>query len=378
MMQACLTPRERPFAALGTMFAALLGLAACLPDLPESLPGPAFETARAGAWDSSVARETDQTLTRTFAQARAIPGATALGIALRSGAQGQWQDGFPSDTGRLWWASSGKLVTTILALQEVEAGRLALDAPLAPRFGLVPAGITLRHLLSHTSGVADFSQPDLLAGKFGHVNRRTLIRAALAHPRDFAPGQGWAYSNTGFLLIQDVLEALTGQSYAQLVKERIARPLTLAGFAAPAATIPPDLTLPPLGHPRPASEYPPNIGGAGSVIATAGDMARFWQAAMAGELVGPALLQGAITTLRPMFDSPSMQMGTGIIYYPASDGSGYWLGHGGGADQVGALVLYSPRRQLVLAIAGIGPKVQAIEIANLFIKTLDTCGVGSC
>lgn len=377
MMLSVFTFRAARFSALGAMLVALFTLAACLEDMPDSRPGPTFAAARPGAWAQPALPNVARALNAAFAEARALPGSTALTVAVRSGAHGHWQASAPARAERFWWASAGKLVTTMLALQEVDAGRLSLDAPLAQTEPLVPPAITLRQLLGHTSGIADFSNPDLLAGRSGPVAHRALIRAALDRPREFAPGAGWAYSNTGFLLIEQALQRVSGQSYTQLVRSRIARPLGLSSLAAP-TSVPADLTLPALGKPRPASEYPPNIGGAGSVVATAADMARFWQAAMAGDLVDPALMQAAITTLRPMFHDDAMQMGAGIILFPASDGSGYWLGHGGGADRVGALVLYSPSRQLVLAIAGIGPEVQAMEIANLFIKALDKCGAESC
>ena len=114
------------------------------------------------------------------------------------------------------------------------------------------------------------------------------------------------------------------------------------------------------------------------MIATADEMARFWQAAMAGAYVDISTLQAAITTLHPFFGSEAMQMGVGIIVYPASDGSGYWLGHGGGADEVSAMVLYSPSRQMVIAVAGIGPEVQVMEIANIFIEIMDNCEAFGC
>ncbi len=360
------------------VFLSALGLAACEADLPEPISGPAFTRATNGAWDSPVPACFKAALDAGFSRARALPESEALTVAIRSGNSGNWHGQVPDDAGRFWWASSGKLATTMLALQEVEAGRLSLDEDLATVLPLVPQGITLRHLLTHTSGLADFARLDLLAGQFGLVEREALLADALAQEPDFPFGEGWAYSNTGFLLVQKLLETVTGSSYETLVKTRLADPLGLTGFAAPRAVVPADLVLPALGTPIPASEFPPNIGGAGSVVATADEMARFWQAAMAGTYVDVARLQAAISTLFPFFGSEAMQMGAGIIVYPASDGSGYWLGHGGGADEVSAMVLYSPRRQMVIAVAGIGPEVRAMEIANIFIEIMDRCRAGTC
>jgi D-alanyl-D-alanine carboxypeptidase len=377
-MQDIVRLRAARFAALATIVAAGLGLAAGLPDSPETLPGPSLTPTQNGAWENPVPAPTEQALDATLSRAMSLPGTGAFTIAIRSATHGHWQSHAPTDARLFWWASSGKLVTTILALQEVQAGRLGMDVALKAQYPMIPENITLRHMLTHTSGIPDFARAGLLAGQYGLVERQALIRAALAEGRDFAPGDGWAYSNTGFLLVQALLEATTGASYESLVETRIAQPLGLAGFAAPADNVPAGVTLPALGTPRPASEFPPNIGGAGSVLATAEEMARFWQAAMAGDLVDTRLLQEAIGTLYPMFGSQAMQMGAGMILYPASDGRGYWLGHGGGAAEVNAIVLYSTDRQMILAVAGIGLEFQAMQVANLFIEALDQCEAGGC
>lgn len=364
---------------LGLGFLGVLGLAACLSASADTRPGPPFVKASPGHWAEPMSPRFQTTLATTFEAARAIPGSTALTVAIRTATAGQWQASTPNDDARFWWASCGKLVTAMLALQEVEAGRLEMDVPVRQYLDYVPSGVTLRHLLTHTSGIADFSNPDVLDGKFGPVDdRHDIVQTALALGPTFEPGRGWAYSNTGFLIIQDLLETINGQSMAQLVQSRIANPLGLDRFAALDQRHPADVILPDLGDPRPASEFPSNIGGAGNIVATASDMARFWQAGMSGEFVSRETTAAMIATVHPMFGEDVMLMGTGVIVFPASDGSGYWLGHGGGADQVGALVLYSPARQMVIAIAGIGPEVHAMEIANLFIETIDRCEEGKC
>jgi len=355
-----------------------LGLSACDSELPETITGPVFVAAADGAWEKPVPSPIAAALDAAFARAHGLSATNAMTVAVRSGRNGKWQAGTDQNADRFWWASTGKLVTTVLALQEVEAGHVSLDSVLTPVLPIVPSGVTLRHLLTHTSGIADFTRIDLLADQFGLADRQALIRAALDHEHDFPPGKGWAYSNTGFLLVQELLEAISGKSYETLVETRISEPLGLTSFAAPSDEIPPDVVLPELGTPRPASEFPPNIGGAGSVVATSADIARFWQAAMAGTLVGPKMLNEALTTLYPFFGSRAMQMGAGIIVFPTSDDSGYWLGHGGGAEQVAALALYSPSRQMVIAVAGIGPDLPAMDVANIIIETMDKCEESAC
>lgn len=274
-----------------------------------------------------------------------------------------------------------ELVTTVLVLKEIEAGRLELDREAAaymPELAGIAGDVTLRHLLGHTSGIPDFGALGPLENRSGAIDRHKLLQDALAVDTDFDAGMGWSYSNTGFLLLQEILEAASGKSYAELVRLHIAHPLRLASFEALDENLPRDVLLPDLGDPRPASEYPPNIGGAANVVATSTEMARFWHAAMAGQLVDHRLINDALRTLNPVFGSEQMMMGEGIMLIAPSDGSGHWIGHTGGARQVDALLLYSPKRQMILAIAGIGPDTRAMEAAGALIDALGRCEIGRC
>lgn len=222
-------------------------------------------------------------------------------------------------------ASMTKAITSVAALREVELGRLTLDgdlAPLLPEFAnlqvlegfgadgspsLRPAKgpVTLRHLLTHTSGFAyDFASPDLQrwAEATGAPNPITGLRAAHVIPLLFDPGTRWAYG-IGIDWAGLAVEASSGQRLDAYFADHIFRPLGMSETAfrpAPdlaarkaAIHVPtPDgdlLALP--GSPIP--ENPPEVfaGGAG-LVGTARDYGRFLRMLLnGGELDGQRVLK---------------------------------------------------------------------------------------
>ncbi|MDB4956043.1 MAG: hypothetical protein JWO36_3612 [Myxococcales bacterium] len=124
-----------------------------------------------------------------------------------------------------------KTVTSTVVLQLVDEGRLALDDTLEHWYPGYPGGsaITIRQLLSHTSGIAEYStQSSFLQAVAAEPLRvwqpRELIAyAAAASPR-FVPGTSFEYCNTGYVLAGLVIEAVTGRSAALEIRERVLVP----------------------------------------------------------------------------------------------------------------------------------------------------------
>ncbi|MEC4017810.1 serine hydrolase domain-containing protein [Streptomyces sp. H27-D2] len=131
-------------------------------------------------------------------------------------------------------ASLTKVFTAIAAVQQVERGALDLDHPVAsyaPEYtAAAEHGITVRQLLTHTSGL----RPDLPLYRYPTAEQR-LARLTAEAPMD-APGSAYRYSDLNLLLLQRVLERLTGHSLAQLVRDGITRPLGMSDtrYAPPA------------------------------------------------------------------------------------------------------------------------------------------------
>ncbi|QNE19171.1 beta-lactamase family protein [Kribbella qitaiheensis] len=231
------------------------------------------------------------------------------------GASGVAEIGSPApidSAGSFRIASVTKTFTATVALQLVGEGVLGLDDPVERWLpGMVPGGdgITLRHLLSHTSGLYNYTSdlPDaagIVRDRSLHWDPARAITMATGHDPLFEPGATWSYSNTNYVLLGLVIEAATGNSYATEVGNRILTPVGLQQTSLPG-----DEVALPEPHAR---GYLPVDGelvditefnatqawSAGGLVSTATDLNRFFAALLSGELLRPAELR-AMQTTRP-------------------------------------------------------------------------------
>jgi D-alanyl-D-alanine carboxypeptidase len=217
-------------------------------------------------------------------------------------------------------ASLTKTYTATVVVQLAGEGKLSLEDPVERWLpGVVPNGaaITLRMLLNHHSGLFDYFNDErtlapYLAGDFAHVWRpEQLVAIGLSHPPLFAPNSSAAYSNTDYVLLGLVIQAVTGRSLEAEFDQRIFRPLKLRDtFAAIEQRIPgahahgyllagPD-TLQDV-----TAVSPTHAWATGNIVSTAADVARFYRALMSGRLLPAALLR-EMTTLHE-------RLGLGLI-----------------------------------------------------------------
>lgn len=183
-----------------------------------------------------------------------LPGMTAAYVfdtGRRGSAAAGWADKETRkpmrDDSRMLAASIGKSVVAATAVSLVMEGTLQLDRPVShwlghyPWFPRVPnhATITLRHLLTHTSGVPDYVYMPAFAEALSRSWQsprnlfppERLIGFVLDQPALFAAGEGWAYSDTGYILAGLVIEAATGRHYFELAEHRFIIPLSLSDTA---------------------------------------------------------------------------------------------------------------------------------------------------
>ncbi|MGW2614604.1 serine hydrolase domain-containing protein [Streptomyces sp. NPDC001500] len=229
-------------------------------------------------------------------------------------------------------ASNTKTLTATLILQLVAERKIDLADPVENWLpGMVPGGqaITIKMLLNHTSGLDDFLlHPDFLPSLLGLDQRRWMPEQLLALTTvQTAPGEQWSYSNANYQALGLVLEKATGQRLADLVEQRITRPLgmthtylaTEAGWRAGpghATGYEPDAEhlapiLPPgtpegIGFAGPERNDHVNTtdldasswtGAAGGMVSTAQDWDRFLTALMSGKLLPPAQMKQMRTTV---------------------------------------------------------------------------------
>ncbi|MEO3815534.1 serine hydrolase domain-containing protein [Plantactinospora sp. B24E8] len=262
----------------------------------------------------------------------------------------------------------GSITKTFVAtalLQLVGERRLALDAPLGrylPEFA--PAGVTVRMLLNHTSGINDYDH--VIFGTVEGIERYQhttvtpveLVRIGLSQPPTNAPGERHVYSNTNYVLAGLLLERITGRSAEREIDRRILRPLRLRQTYFPGTDRRIDGPhargyVPWLdGVPRDFSVY--NMSWAwtaGALVSTTSDLNRFFRALHGGGLLRPAELAEMRRTvvLDPAYpDAAGYGLGLMGLALPA----GRVWGHDGVVLGHQAISLHSPdgRRQATVAM----------------------------
>src|SRR5688572_2173622 len=235
---------------------------------------------------------------------------------------------------------AGSLVKTFVAVvvaQLAAEGQLALDDDIA-RFlpGLIRTAepITVRQLLNHTSGLFDYWSDerffaDLLADPARAWTPTELVEYASEHEPANAPGTAWHYSNTNYIALGMIIEAVTGQPLQVALATRIFAPLGLRhtsfdtgaeiegahahGYAILGDPAPVDVTFV-----SPSAAW----AAGGGLVSTADDLADFYAALMMGELVTPALLSEMLTTV-PAREGLAYGLGIAEVTLPCGTAWGH-------------------------------------------------------
>lgn len=121
--------------------------------------------------------------------------------------------------------SVGKMFVSTAILSLVDQGQMSLDDPVKKFLINAPAAwhaITIRQLLTHTSGIPDFEETFDLRRDYTDDE---LVQHAYSLPLDFAPGTRWSYSNTGYVLLGIVAKIASGKPYLETIDSRIFKPL---------------------------------------------------------------------------------------------------------------------------------------------------------
>jgi len=126
--------------------------------------------------------------------------------------------------------SVGKQFTAVGIMMLVEEGKVGLEDSIAKYFPDSPASwnpIKVRHLLSHTSGLFNYNDPNKSIDLHKDYTWPQLLKIVESFPLDFQPGEQWQYSNTNYLLLGYLIEKVTGKFWADFLEERIFRPLAM-------------------------------------------------------------------------------------------------------------------------------------------------------
>lgn len=136
--------------------------------------------------------------------------------------------------------SVSKEFTAAAILLLAEQGKLSLDDPLSRWFPALGAAakVTLRQLLTHTSGIRDYWPQDFLPAEMRRpTSTAAIIDEWVKRPLDFAPGTDWQYSNTGYVLAGAVVQQVSNETLFEFLRRRIFAPLDMAHVAEYAAPL---------------------------------------------------------------------------------------------------------------------------------------------
>ncbi|WP_158621728.1 serine hydrolase domain-containing protein [Corallococcus aberystwythensis] len=213
---------------------------------------------------------------------------------------------------RFFVGSVSKWLTTIVVLRLVDKGKLALDEPILTYLPEYRADtgkqLTLRHLLSHGSGLPNGLMDAFKKDPSIESETRPQAEAVTRYASGdlvFTPGTRFDYNITNWILVQAILERVSGQSYAELAQRLVLKPLRMAdsGIAAAEAGNVPNLAL---GYrslepkvERRVYTLPNYLLTGGGFYSTAEDMLRLNHGVLSGKLLSPASRKALLNVERP-------------------------------------------------------------------------------
>jgi CubicO group peptidase (beta-lactamase class C family) len=254
--------------------------------------------------------------------------------------------------------SMNKMMTAVAILQLVGAGKIRLDAPIGTYLADYPnkdvaTRATIRHLLTHTGGTGDIFGPQFFEHRLSLCAHADYVALYGKRALDFTPGERFAYSNYGFLLLGAIVEAVSGQSYYDYMRDHIYRPagMTESGSLPETVDVPKrsiGYTMAGPAGPKPlgtnADTLPCRGTSAGGGYTTMGDLIRFSEALRTGTILEKDLLAQATRA-----QAPGDFYGYGFIVQQVNGTRGF--GHGGGAPGMVAELLILPDLGYSVAVA---------------------------
>ena len=247
-------------------------------------------------------------------------------------------------TDRFDIGSISKQFTAMAVLKLVADARLSLDDKLTAHFPAFPYGdVTIRHILSHTSGIPDvlpYYSKQLRSNPENAPITGDDIISVLAEsnvPAEFSPGTRYSYSNSGYIVLAALVEQVARQPFDVFLEQSFFRPLGMqntflrtpgnADFTAARAW---GFLPSPVGNRRRVDQLPKFfIRGAGGIYSTASDLLK-WQNALNSGRVVPRRLYRQATTAARLLNGEEVPYGLGFSLKPDADGArrfshaGHW------------------------------------------------------
>lgn len=305
--------------------------------------------------------------------------------------------------------SSTKMFIAVAVAQLVEAHRVGLDDPIDRYMnGLAPEAsqVTIRQLLSHSSGLGDFFKPENRTAILAAHALRDLIPLIATEKPAFAPGTKYLYSNTGYLLLGMLIERTSGQSYIDYLRSHIFTPAHMKATGADPGPVRgravgmtamseagqqisghgrqyrPFSDPPSPKHPLAPARATQDRGiPAGGFFSTVLDMRNFFIALTAGKLVKPEtyreLVSPNIVAFAAKGNDPELDYGFG--FGVGLFGSHRWFGHAGGLPGANAETnMFPDDRTIIIVLSNRDPPAGTMMYSALRAVLFDSKAANAC
>jgi D-alanyl-D-alanine carboxypeptidase len=252
-----------------------------------------------------------------------------------------------------------KVFTAAMVYQLIDEKKIALSTPLSTFFPRIPnaESITIAHLLAHSSGIPNYPSPADYADPKGWLahpqTKLQMVERFAAMKPGFAPGEKVSYSNANYALLGYIVESVTRSTYEKQLRKRITGPLGLrrtrfGGSVNPARNEAHSYDFDDgkwTGH----SEEDLSVSaGAGAIVSTPGDLARFMTALFSGRLISGKSAQEMLAPLSPALDGGERK---GVVVSTLRRGLDKTIySHLGGIDAFSSNLVYFPEDRVAIAI----------------------------
>lgn len=263
-----------------------------------------------------------------------------------------------------------KQFTAAAVMRLKDQGKLSLDDDILrflPDYPTQGHTVTIRHLLTHTSGIGIYTTPEFMQNRTSlELTPAQVLAEFKDDPFEFAPGEKWSYNNSAYYLLGLIIEKAAGKPYGQFLQDEFFGPLKLTctrydstgevirnraqGYRLEAGRLVNDQPFA-MGIP----------GGAGGLISTAGDLVR-WQMALAGgqvvsadswkEMCTPVVLNGG--------EVRNYGLGLQLREYRGRKR----IGHGGGIAGFNSMLSFFPEQELHIAVISGSEDASASDLAD--------------
>ncbi|MGO8701583.1 MAG: serine hydrolase [Limisphaerales bacterium] len=266
--------------------------------------------------------------------------------------------------------------SAILKLQE--QGKLSVNDKLSKYFPDFPRGdeVTLRHLLTHTSGIRSYTDnPGFISKVTTPVSPGDLINSFKNEPFDFDPGKKWHYDNSGYFLLGQIIERVSGQSYGDFLQKNFFDPLGMKSTGVHHSGM--ALEHEALGYEFGDGKFTNALnwdmswaGGAGALYSTVEDLFRWNEGVFGGKVLSEASLKAAWTPVKTEENAEdNSDNGYGYGWQVSQLRGAREISHGGGLNGFSSIIMRLPRENFTVVVLANampgGPNADPQQLARL-------------